>query len=959
MTVLFSDSLLLTGMMCDSGCAYMLDEFINDYFLACKANKTLPNDARIILGNKVGPLGLHQVVITIKTEDKSFKLIKSRNILYQEFKNYINREAKKAQLKFEVIDQKSNSITNEVDEESNKFNIFINLFTLSLIVILYFLCPPSLILTIGLTSLSLITLTFTARNYLFNFMQNLRRNNLVNMNTTVSFGWLLSIVHTFYHVSSMPLVFEFSMLFMSFMMPILLIVLLNIMDEIKHIAVKRAKKMQLQELKTLFPQMSETYTCFKQTFAEQEQLINLLLNSDANPEESLQIINTIKENKENNEKLFENEQELTRGMLIEIKPNQCFPVDCILVDSKAVVDESHITGEPLNSKKSFSKIHAGAVNISQKVTVFVLEDSYHSTVNKLLFKANRLVQKPQGLPNNSKNWFALFYVALLLTGAVASFVIPYCLATLSISLFLQNMIGILFVICPCTMVIAHQLPKILTRYQRSRSGIILCNEDLLENAADIHTIVIDKTGTITTGKSEVESFIGIQDSLWDQIFLLEQTLGGKHPLAQAILRYYSGTIPIAGEVIDGNIDACGLSGKINGSLIHIGNDEYLTKSKVNMEISAELAAKIDLNMSKGYSVVFVALNHIFHGVIFIRHQIRPNILQELKELSKDKDIIMLTGDKLQSAIGFNKQNQYIFGKNHEWIAADHTPAQKEAFLIEKMQKIDPRGVWFIGDGINDSLSARIVTEEGGVSCAITAEDKAAYFTDLSLNGSLKYLMEHNKLNRFTKKTVLQNQGILLYGALLFLAFIITFSSLGVCVSPVISLIIMLGTTLTVLFNSTRSQLAVSNALDKVKSRLNQFLVSDWSISLIILASALFVTGILISGVIAGHLVLPTIIFNQGLISAISSACFLSAVGISLLLVGLTLSCLCIDQCFTKESSKPIIEKSREKSNLIYRETLELKEVPSFKFNLGLSSVNRSLEHSSNLTDLSLGFSKIP
>jgi len=198
--------------------------------------------------------------------------------------------------------------------------------------------------------------------------------------------------------------------------------------------------------------------------------------------------------------------------------------------------------------------------------------------------------------------------------------------------------------------------------------------------------------------------------------------------------------------------------------------------------------------------------------------------------------------------------------------------------------INPKGVWFVGDGLNDAPCARIVTEKGGVSCAMTSDDKTAFFTDLSLNGSLDYLFEHNKINRFLKKNVLQNQWLLAYGSIAFLAITVTFSITGIAVSPIIPLLVMASTTLFILFNSSRVQHSIDNALDKKKSWLKQLLASDLSISLLVGASMLLTCGLLIS------VAAPAVIAG-----GVSSACVLATSALFGSLVLLTTRSLFVDK----------------------------------------------------------------
>jgi Cu+-exporting ATPase len=196
--------------------------------------------------------------------------------------------------------------------------------------------------------------------------------------------------------------------------------------------------------------------------------------------------------------------------------------------------------------------------------------------------------------------------------------------------------------------------------------------------------------------------------------------------------------------------------------------------------------------------------------------------------------------------------------------------------------IKPKGVWFVGDGLNDAPCCRMVSEQGGVSCSMDCNDKSAFFTDITLNNSLNYLSEHKTLNKSLAQIITQNKGILIYSTLAFLAFIISFSIAGIAVSPLIPMAIMLSSTFFVLFNSYRTQLTVDTTLDQTSSWYKKLLSSNLSIGLLLTASTLLIGATLVATLATGTLALPILAFTAGAAMALSSACTLS----SLTLLGL-------------------------------------------------------------------------
>ena len=879
--IIFQDSFLVSGIMChaETGCGAAIQASFIACLNECKIENLLPPDAEISIDAEPQTLGVHRLYIKVRSET----LTDSINIdaLSTRFKD---------SLAFDILNNSTQD--NHETGFTNWTNILVNLTAICAISIFSAIYPPSLLLTIGLTSLSFLTTGFTARAYLINFFKELRHTRFTTMNTSISLGWFLSLAHTLYHSISMPLISSLSMTFMCFIMPVILITVINCMDEIKRLILNKSKKMHLQNLRTLFPQIANEYDCYPLT-REKLQYLEQLLEQNQIPTKEL--IESVQKLLKDEAAVSQEKSALQQGTIIRVKRGECFPVDCILIEGNTVVDASLLTGEPRQNKQCLDYIPAGAVNLDKPVYVRAKASAYNSTVNKLLFRSNR-ARDPAAVPTSSR--FTYWYSILVFAGIIASIATPLAFGIVSVSLLLQNIIGVLFAVCPCTIAIAHQLPDLISMYHRSKKSITLRDEALIRESQEIHTVVFDKTGTLTTGNSQVdsESAESISDDVWQRIYLLESQHGAEHPLAKAITTYFTGhwNEPRINDVRDAFVDPQnrGLSATVQGLKVHLGNAAYLTECGITLP---PLSSASSNKLAQGFSPVYVAQAGEYKGVLFIKHEIRPNIIAALSRLKQTKlsthnqdgsdkyvKIIMLTGDNKHAALGFNQQNGNIF--DIENIYTNETPEGKEAFLKTLMNSegIDPKGVWFVGDGLNDAPCARIVSEKGGVSCAMDSADKAAFFTDISLNTSLDYLFQHNHLNQFLKKIIFQNQALLIYSLTAFLAFVITFSIAGIAVSPLIPLTIMVTTTLFTLFNSYRVQLSIDNALDKRKSWLKQFLASDISIGLLSGASFLLMYSVFISTLATGQLTFPALIFTAGTWATISTVCMLAAAAIGAL-----------------------------------------------------------------------------
>lgn len=868
--IIFQDSFLVSGIMCYQGCGTMIETYFSglDEF---KAQHLLPDDAVLAIHAEPETVGIHRLTVMIESD-------------VDDFKPDVQRDAAiTAKFKEKLVDIGKPTIDENTDASENKpnktnwINILLNVLVILSILVLSLTLPPSLPLTIGLTVLTFITTAITARSYIIDFFRNIRHKVFFTMSTSVTFGWTLSLAHSIYHSVMMPLASSFSMVFMSFIMPVMLIAIINGMDEVKRLVLDKSRAMHLKGIKGLFPQLSDEYLGYQLSVEEEDELLKIKDNP---------IDNQINKNSEQwIEKHLDNERNrshsrclLKKGMLITVKQGECFPVDGFILNGNTVIDASLLTGEPQQGKQYLDNVPAGAINLGNEVRILATNNAYKSTVNQLLFRSNR-DNKTDSANKKPSMIFPYLYGALIILGIIAAIATPFALGIVTIPLLLQNITGILFAVCPCTIAIAHQLPILLSVFRRHNKGIILRKDSLVERSNTIKTVVFDKTGTLTTGNSEVDSSEGISPNVWQRVYLLEKHHGRGHPLSKAIAGYYEGKglkKSLINDIksVSNDTKNRGLSGIVQGKTLHIGNLDYL--QTFGIIIPTEVSYAIKIKLDQGYTPVYVAEDNQYQGVILIKHEIRKGVLEALTRLKKEgKQLIMLTGDTEVAALGFNQQLDNLFEPNN--IHAAQTPEGKEQFLETLMLAENSKGVWFIGDGLNDAPCARIVSENGGISCSMTSNDKAAFFTDISLNGSLDYLFEHEQLNGFLKKNIIQNQWLMAYSAVSFLVFIITFSIAGIAVSPLIPLFIMVSTTLFTLFNAYRVNLSVDNALDKQTSWFKRLFASDLSIGLLVAGSLLLMTGVIITTLATGGLAFPAIVFTAGAITAISSVCLLGAV----------------------------------------------------------------------------------
>jgi Cu+-exporting ATPase len=668
------------------------------------------------------------------------------------------------------------------------------------------------------------------------------------------------------------------------------------MDSVKDWIFKESEKMYLTNIESLFPEMAEKYEYFPCEIKETE----ILRQKENEPDFHFICGEFLNKNKEFSSFTYKNH--FKKGMFIKVKKGDCFPVDGLIIEGSTVVDTSLVTGEPCQAKNLGDLIPAGAVNLDNQVIIYAKTDNFHSTLTKLLFRANRVDKEVKPKEKPKSNTFAYAYGGFIFLSLALSIIIPIALGIFTIPLMLQNFTAIVFFLCPCTWSISEELPKLLTKYKLHKKGIVerrkIWGEEK-EVTADI--FVFDKTGTLTDGQSLVESMYGISDVLWEKIYLLEVQGGGGHPIAKAIVKQFG---PPSENLSDNvlkkdlvNIQADpkkrGICGVVQGTKIQIGSASYLSGAEITIDPQFEHFPEI----KKGCTPVYVSEDGKCKGVIFIKHNVRKKMLNSLLGLKEQKkELFMITGDTNESAINLNKQIGDIFDEKN--IYAAQTPEMKEKFFQERKNK----KMGFFCDGLNDSLAAKQVSENGGFSCAITSKEKAAAFTDLTLDGSLTYLFKKPKINRFLKKNKAQNKWLIFYSSLSFLGVLIAFSIAGIGVPPLLPLLMMASTTLFVLFNAYRVSINIDTILDQEPSLIRQFFASDLSFALLVAGSTLLLSNIIFSTLSAGAFLVPVISFTAGTAIIISSSILIGAIS-CFGLFGLMAAVYLTYECFVTEDNQ--------------------------------------------------------
>jgi Cd2+/Zn2+-exporting ATPase len=408
-------------------------------------------------------------------------------------------------------------------------------------------------------------------------------------------------------------------------------------------------------------------------------------------------------------------EEIKKGDLILVKPGERIPLDGIIIEGNSTLDTSTLTGESLpKDVKVEDEVLSGSINQRGLLTIKVTKLFSESNVSKIL----DLVQNASSKKAPTENFitkFARYYTPAVVISAVLLAVIPpFIIPHATFSQWIYRALIFLVISCPCALLVSIPLGFFGGIGGASKNGILVKGSNYLEALNDIHTVVFDKTGTLTKGVFKVTKII-TTGNLSREILLEYAALAecySTHPIALSILKAYEKNIDKSRISTVEEIPGHGVKVKVDGKEILAGNKKLMDSNNIN----------VDYN-SAG-SLIHIAVNGIYEGVIVISDEIKEDSAKAIKELKflGIKKTVMLTGDNPSTA----KEIAAIL--NLDEFFSQLLPHEKvEKLELLQNKKSPKQKLVFVGDGINDApvlARADIGVAMGGLGsdAAIEAAD---------------------------------------------------------------------------------------------------------------------------------------------------------------------------------------------------------------------------------------------
>ena len=436
------------------------------------------------------------------------------------------------------------------------------------------------------------------------------------------------------------------------------------------------------------------------------------------------------------------------GDRLRVRPGEKVPVDGMILDGRATLDESMVTGESMPvSREVGAPVIGGAIN---KTGSFVMRaekvgaDTLLAQIVQMVAQAQRSRAPIQRLADRVSGWFVPAVILIAVIAAVAWGIVG---PDPRLAHALVAAVSVLIIACPCALGLATPISIMVGVGRGAHAGVLIKNAEALERFEKVDTLVIDKTGTLTEGRPAVTAIQPAEGFTRDDLLRLAASLerGSEHPLGDAIVRAATDAKLTLSEATEFDSPVGrGVVGVVEGKRIAIGSRSFV--SEHGAELGA-LTAQADALRREGVTVVFVAIDGAVAGLIGISDPIKANAKATIDALkASGLRIVMMTGDNETTA-------QAVATKLGITEVASEVLPQDKASVVERF-RAEGRVVAMAGDGVNDApaLAAADVGIAMGAGADVAIESAGVTL----LKGDLTGIIKARTLSRAVMRNIRQN-----------------------------------------------------------------------------------------------------------------------------------------------------------------------------------------------------------
>ena len=434
------------------------------------------------------------------------------------------------------------------------------------------------------------------------------------------------------------------------------------------------------------------------------------------------------------------------GELVVVKPGERFPTDGTVTSGTTSADESMLTGESIPVEKTEgSEVTGGSINLNGSVIYRATRVGSETTLANFV----KLMEEAQGskapiarLADKISGIFVPVVMALAILSGTAWF-----LGTGDFRLAFTVLISVLIIACPCALGLATPVAVMVGTGRGAQQGILIKSGEALETARKAKVVVLDKTGTVTTGIPVVTDIRPVREADSDKLISVAASAESRseHPVAKAVVGYAEvKRIPFTGPDRFTALPGYGVEASVNGTHILGGSRRLMDERKVD---TSEASFSAEELAGQGKTIMFLAADGRCLGVIAVADTIRPGSSGAVRDMkAMGIEVMMITGDSLQTA-------RHIAGEaGISSVIAGVLPGDK----AEEIRKIRGNGnnVIMVGDGINDAPA--LATADVGIAIG-SGTDIAIEAADVVLiKNDLQDVVRTLKLSHSTIRNIKQN-----------------------------------------------------------------------------------------------------------------------------------------------------------------------------------------------------------
>ena len=438
---------------------------------------------------------------------------------------------------------------------------------------------------------------------------------------------------------------------------------------------------------------------------------------------------------------------LVPGDLIVVRPGEKIASDGLVREGASALDLSMLTGESVPLEIGVGDRVAGAtLNVSGRLVVEITRvgaDTELARLAKMVEEAQTGKAQVQRLADRVSGVFVPVVIVL----AIATF-LAWLVFNSSVEVAFTAAVATLIIACPCALGLATPTALLVGTGRGSQLGILIKGPQVLERTRTVDTIVLDKTGTLTTGNMAIRDVIPTPGADADDLlrFAAAAEAGSEHPVARAIA---SAATPAHGVGVTEDFTSyagAGVQATIDGTRVLVGKSSWLT-STWSIAIPQDLIEATRSAESVGNTAITVAWDGLARGVITVGDTIKAEAPEALKSFrAQGMTPVLLTGDNNGAARHVASQ------LGIDLVFSGVTPQGK----LETIRDLgaDGRTVAMVGDGINDS--AALAAADLGIAMG-AGTDAAIAASDLTIvSGNLMVVVDAVRLSRATLRTIKGN-----------------------------------------------------------------------------------------------------------------------------------------------------------------------------------------------------------